>query len=73
MAIGEIDAAAPVPSVITTALVVVSVLFPVLSLIAITLRVIASRRSRQALYWSDGWIFISFVCLPPLASIDYDD
>ncbi|CAG9946710.1 unnamed protein product [Clonostachys rosea f. rosea IK726] len=60
MAIGEIDAAAPVPSVITTALVVVSVLFPVLSLIAITLRVIASRRSRQALYWSDGWIFVSF-------------
>jgi hypothetical protein len=25
------------------------------------------------LYWSDGWIFVSFVCLPPLASIDYDD
>lgn len=63
MAIGDIDTGVPVPSVITTSLVVVSVIFPVLSFIAIAIRHLSARKARRAFHADDAWIVISFVSM----------
>lgn len=53
-----------VPSIVTTGLIIVSVLFPVLSLIAIFFRYKARRAARQSFQADDWWIVVSWVsCL----------
>ncbi|KAI2472646.1 hypothetical protein F4781DRAFT_382479 [Annulohypoxylon bovei var. microspora] len=46
----------PHPSVVTTGLIVVSILFPVISALSIAFRILARRKSRQPLYADDYWI-----------------
>lgn len=62
---GEDDT--PVPSVITSPLVVVSVVFPVLAAVSIYLRLIAKRRIRQPYHADDWWVIATWVCLVSLA------
>ncbi|KAK5999070.1 hypothetical protein PT974_01458 [Cladobotryum mycophilum] len=59
----DAPAAAPqrIPAIVTTALVVVSVVFPVLSAGSIYLRYLARRKSRQPLHADDAWIVISWI------------
>jgi hypothetical protein len=52
--------AGPNPSLITTALIVVTVVFPIISAVAIWLRVVARRRSKQPFYADDYFIFASW-------------
>jgi len=49
------------PSLIHTSTVVVSVIFPVLSLLAIFLRWYARRQVRQVFHADDLWIVVSWV------------
>jgi hypothetical protein len=51
----------PVRSAITTPLVVVSVIFPVLSLGAIVLRYLALRKARQQVHADDIWAVVAWV------------
>lgn len=53
-------------SVITTPLIVVSVVFPVLAAVSIHLRLIAKRRGRQPFHADDWWIIATWVCVLPL-------
>ncbi|ETS76589.1 hypothetical protein PFICI_11976 [Pestalotiopsis fici W106-1] len=48
------------PSLITTALVVVTILFPIISAVAIWLRVVARLQSKQPFYADDYCIFVSW-------------
>jgi len=48
------------PGVVTTALVVISAIFPVISALSIILRVIARGKSGQALQADDFWIIASW-------------
>lgn len=50
-------------SVITTPLVVVSVVFPVLAALSIHLRLIAKRLSRQPFHSDDWWVIATWVRL----------
>ncbi|KAH6640282.1 hypothetical protein F5144DRAFT_559867 [Chaetomium tenue] len=50
----------PYPSVVTTGLVVVSALFPVISGVSILLRLAARRKASQALHPDDYWIIASW-------------
>ncbi|RYP09458.1 hypothetical protein DL764_001283 [Monosporascus ibericus] len=50
----------PYPSVITTGLIAVSAIFPVVSAVSIFLRVAARRKSGQPLYTDDYWIIASW-------------
>jgi hypothetical protein len=51
----------PYPSVVTTGLVAVSAIFPVISALSIGLRLAARRKSRQSLHADDYWIIVSWV------------
>lgn len=51
-------------SVITTPLVVVSVVFPVLAAVSIYLRLMAKRRIRQPYHADDWWVIATWVSLP---------
>lgn len=51
-----------VHSAVTTALVVVSVIFPILSAIAIYFRLYARRGTPPPVRSDDVWLFISWVC-----------
>lgn len=48
------------PGVVTTALIVISAVFPVVSALSIVLRVIARRKSGQILRVDDYWIIASW-------------
>ncbi|KAK4234570.1 hypothetical protein C8A03DRAFT_37651 [Achaetomium macrosporum] len=50
----------PYPSLITTGLIAVSVIFPVVSASSILLRLWARRKSRQSLHADDWWIIASW-------------
>ncbi|KAI1345529.1 hypothetical protein F5Y01DRAFT_323098 [Xylaria sp. FL0043] len=52
--------AGPNPSLITTPLIVVTVVFPIISAVAICLRVVARRRSKQPFYADDYFILASW-------------
>ena len=52
---------APMVSVITTPLVVVSVVFPVLAAVSIYLRLLAKRRGRQPYHADDWWVIATWV------------
>ena len=54
------QASGPSPSLITTALIVVSVLFPIISASSIALRILAHRWSKQPLHSDGYWIIISW-------------
>ena len=51
----------PIPSVTKTATIVVSVIFPVLSLLAIIVRYRARRAGQQSLQADDWWIVITWI------------
>lgn len=51
----------PYPSLVTTALIVISVIFPVLSFVSILLRNAARRRSSQPFHADDYWITASWL------------
>ncbi|KAK3942830.1 hypothetical protein QBC46DRAFT_308347 [Diplogelasinospora grovesii] len=57
----------PYPSLITTALIVVSAVFPVVSAISILLRVAARYKSRHGLHADDYWIIGSWFLTLPLS------
>ncbi|KAI1206319.1 uncharacterized protein F4807DRAFT_439697 [Annulohypoxylon truncatum] len=61
MPLSNIEGDGPVRSAITTGLVVVSVIFPVLSAIAIGLRFLARRRSRQTIRADDAWVIVAWI------------
>jgi len=48
------------PSLITTSLIIVSVVFPIISAFSIALRILAHRRSKQPLPSDGYWIIISW-------------
>jgi len=50
------------PALITTGLVVVAVVFPLLSLVSIILRFYARRQSRAKLLSDDWWMVAAWVC-----------
>lgn len=50
-----------VPALITTPLIVVSAVFPLIALIAVLLRYKARRIARQMLQGDDWWIVVSWV------------
>ena len=52
---------APVPSATTTATIVVSVIFPVLSLLAIIFRYKARHAGKQILQADDWWIVVTWI------------
>ncbi|KAL2020336.1 hypothetical protein VTK56DRAFT_8564 [Thermocarpiscus australiensis] len=51
----------PYPSLISKALIAISVIFPVLSAVAILFRLVARRQSRQPLFADDKWIIGSWI------------
>ncbi|KAJ8133035.1 hypothetical protein O1611_g588 [Lasiodiplodia mahajangana] len=61
MAIGNLPQAGRVPSAITTPLVIVSAIFPVLSALAILLRFYAHRKSGQRYHADDAWVVVAWV------------
>jgi hypothetical protein len=50
----------PYPSVVTTGLIAVSVIFPIVAAVSIGFRVVARRKSRQPLRADDYWIIASW-------------
>ncbi|KAI0896220.1 hypothetical protein F4806DRAFT_496338 [Annulohypoxylon nitens] len=61
MPLSNIEGDGPVRSAITTALVVVSAIFPVLSAAAIGLRFLARRKARQTIRADDAWVIVSWI------------
>ncbi|KAI1373813.1 hypothetical protein F4677DRAFT_428336 [Hypoxylon crocopeplum] len=61
MPLSNIEGGEPVRSAITTALVVVSVIFPVLSAVAIFLRFLARRTARHPVRADDVWIIVAWI------------
>ncbi|KAK9772826.1 putative Integral membrane protein [Seiridium cardinale] len=55
------------PSLITTALIVVTAVFPIISAISIGLRILARRQSKQKFYADDYCIFASWFLTLPLS------
>jgi hypothetical protein len=54
----------PVRAVVSTALIVVSAIFPVLSLMAIVIRYMARQTARLSLQADDWWILASWASIP---------
>ncbi|KAI0101406.1 hypothetical protein GGR51DRAFT_575064 [Nemania sp. FL0031] len=61
MAIGNLPQAGRVPSAITTPLVIVSAIFPVLSAVAVLLRFYARHKSGQGYHADDAWVVFAWV------------
>jgi hypothetical protein len=59
------DGAVHAPAAITTPLIVVSIVFPILSAIAISLKHWAQRHTKHPLHAEDGWLWLSWVCPCP--------
>lgn len=59
----------PMRSVITTPLVVVSVVFPVLAAVSIYLRLLAKKRVHQPYHADDWWVIATWVCLNSLTIV----
>lgn len=53
-----------VPTAISTAVIVVSVIFPLLSAAAVFLRYWLQYRNKRPLYVEDAWLWFSWVSLP---------
>ncbi|ETS76583.1 hypothetical protein PFICI_11970 [Pestalotiopsis fici W106-1] len=60
------EGTAPAPAAITTPLIVVSIIFPLLSAIAISLKHWAQRQSKHVLHAEDGWLWLSWKFKLPL-------
>jgi hypothetical protein len=63
MGLSDTAAIGPTPSVTTTGLVVVSVIFPILSFISLVFRNSARRKSRQLWRPDDAWAVAAWVGL----------
>ncbi|KAI0883800.1 uncharacterized protein GGS22DRAFT_166123 [Annulohypoxylon maeteangense] len=50
----------PHPSIITTGLIVISILFPIISALSVALRILAHRKSHQPLHADDYWVIGSW-------------
>ncbi|RYC62858.1 hypothetical protein CHU98_g3351 [Xylaria longipes] len=61
MGLEGISQTQPVPSAITTPLVIVSAIFPVLSALAIFLRFYARQKSRQSYHADDAWVVVAWL------------
>ncbi|KUI71215.1 hypothetical protein VM1G_07108 [Cytospora mali] len=61
MPISTNNSATRTASAITTALVVVSVIFPILSAVSIYLRLLARRKGKLPFHADDGWVIVAWI------------